>query len=90
MRFKLVAGGFLIGGAMTAVFAYLSHEPGRHWFDGILWIGYLSGSFASGNVHSPNAFVAWLTIYLGMSALACGVAVLVEFLRTRSSRAARD
>jgi uncharacterized membrane protein HdeD (DUF308 family) len=85
-RGLLLVFSLLLAGVATLVLARLWQTPGRHWFDSILWVGYLAGSAVSGNIHSPNEVVAWLTIFLGLAVLAYGAALLICALATRRSK----
>lgn len=83
MKPKLLTASLGLGLGMTIVLAYLVREPGRHWFDSILWIGWLAGSFVSGNVHAPNEFVGWATDCFLLSALVYIVGTLITSLLMR-------
>ena len=85
MKRKWLVGSLTFGLGVTALLMHSGRTPGSHWFDSILWLGYLAGSFASGNLHSPNEFVAWIALSCGFTGLAYGVLALVHVLWTRPS-----
>lgn len=53
----------VLAGVGTALIGFLVEQPGRHWFDVILWPALVLATWVSGNAHQPNEIAFWLLVF---------------------------
>ena len=79
-RLALIA---LQAAGIEVVLVIVSRSPGRHWVDALLVGPYRLGSVVSGNIHQPNEFVVWFSLYLLVLATLLGLSALRRYFASR-------
>lgn len=83
---KRTVASAVFGAAVTLLLSWWTGKLGPHWFDEILWLAWLAGSLASGNIHSPNEIVGWLALWLMLSAATYLLLVVGQWVLSLSGR----
>ena len=68
----------LLAALATGILGFLNQQPGRHWFDPLLWPPLFMGTLVSGNAHSPSEVAFWISLFIMLVIVAYIVLMVIS------------